>query len=311
MTSATRTTLEQFEQSLNRAGIPFAGENGHRDFGCPLSPGQATATLVDGKVTITCADGCAHQDVGDAIYLREEMLGTTQAPSAIGDPADELTKILGLKTVGLAVVRARTVGRGSAASVDLTLSNGHVLEFETKRDMGNASRLAVEVASATGAAPTIKAPMALRAVALVQALAMHEQTLGADDVAVEWGVSYLQATKSLTLDMEDQAARWEAFSELESLHPIELASSGSISVAEASTVLEDLAGFRYVRCGWFRAHVRREDPSLSPQQVAHRMQRVGWNRRGTTGRIKASRPKFLDSLAWSFYIVNPGWERDQ
>jgi hypothetical protein len=41
------------------------------------------------------------------------------------------------------------------------------------------------------------------------------------------------------------------------------------------------------------------------------MERIGWHRRGQTGRIKATAPGRTGSLAWSFYLVAHGWEDDR
>ncbi|MGI8624512.1 MAG: hypothetical protein ACR2NB_13765, partial [Solirubrobacteraceae bacterium] len=60
---------------------------------------------------------------------------------------------------------------------------------------------------------------------------------------------------------------------------------------------------------WMRSHVRQEDGSVSQIEIAHRLQRVGWTRRGSTGRIKASRPGGTNALGWTFYEVPAGWEQ--
>ena len=63
-----------------------------------------------------------------------------------------------------------------------------------------------------------------------------------------------------------------------------------------------------MRGGWFRSFMRGEDHTISPQQVVDRMLRVGWQRRGVQGRIKASCPNRPQQLAWAFFIVAPDWE---
>jgi hypothetical protein len=109
--------------------------------------------------------------------------------------------------------------------------------------------------------------------------------------------------------MDDQAARWEAFCTLERIDPVSMANREAISVAAASLVLVHTDGTRLVRCGWFRAHAKREDSSVSPEQIALRMQRVGWTRRGAHGRVKATRPGNQGTaLVWTFYSVPKGWE---
>jgi hypothetical protein len=110
--------------------------------------------------------------------------------------------------------------------------------------------------------------------------------------------------------MDDQQERWDAFSELNRRDPVAAARSEGTSVAQACMVLRHLDGTRFVRAGWFRAHVRQEDVTVSPQEIATRMARVGWRRRGDEGWIKATRPGFREVLRWRFYLVPADWEDD-
>lgn len=220
--------------------------------------------------------------------------------------AEQLAALLDLPSVGLTIRGARIVGKGSRASADLYLSNGETIMFESLREIAMPGRLALEIAAYTGATPKLKGPQAVQAVSLLRALAEHQESSSIDDHSIEWGVNYLQSAATHEVDMNDQAARWDAFCTLQRLDP---ASNGHTdSVAKASIVLIDTDGSRLVRCGWFRLHVKGEDNSVSPQEIAHRMKRVGWRRRGSHGRIKATRPGFSGVLGWDFYIVDAGWE---
>lgn len=242
-----------------------------------------------------------------------DELAAMQVPGA-PDPmtaAEQLASLLDLGSVGLAIRRARIVGRGSRASADLYLSDGSEITFESLRDVANPTRLALEIAACTGAMPKLKAPQAIRAVALLRALAEHEATLTMDQLSVEWGTAYLQSATTMAVDLNDQASRWEAFCALERMDPIAQARAATTTVAQASVVLRDAEGVRYVRCGWFRAHVRHDDPGASPQEIAHRMRRVGWQQRGGQGRIKATRPGHTGQLLWTFYTVPPSWEDER
>ncbi len=96
------------------------------------------------------------------------------------------------------------------------------------------------------------------------------------------------------------------FSELNAKNPAGDAREEGVPIVRANVLLVDSNGARLVRCGWFLAYVR-ESTYISPRELAHRMERVGWTRRGTTGRIKASAPKREATLAWSFYIVAGDW----
>ena len=223
--------------------------------------------------------------------------------------AEQLAAMLDLPSVGLAIRGARIVGRGSRASADLYLSDGSEITFETLRDFANPTRLTLEIVACTGARPALKLPQAMAAVALLRVIAEHQETMTTDQLSNEWGTSYLQSVATRAVDMNDQAARWEAFCALERIDPVAMAHREGISVATASLVLVHTDGTRLVRCKWFRAYAKSEDASVSPQEIAHRMQRVGWHRRGTEGKVKATRPGIQGSpLIWSFYSVPKGWE---
>jgi hypothetical protein len=220
----------------------------------------------------------------------------------------ELEEIFGLNGVGRSIQGARIVGQGSRASVDVRLDDGTELGFDSLRDVATPRTLMCELAAGAGATPTIKAPQALRAVALLRALADHEHTLTIDHLSVEWGTNYLQHAPVQDVDMGDQADRWRAFVALRRIDPVAAAQREGMTIAAASVVLRHTDGTRLVRCGWFRSHARAEDSTVSPQEIAHRMRRVGWQQRGTAGRIKATCPGRRDCLTWTFYSIEPGWE---
>ena len=50
------------------------------------------------------------------------------------------------------------------------------------------------------------------------------------------------------------------------------------------------------------------DLPREPEELARDMERVGWQRSGESGRIKASAPGRSRALGWSFYLVRAGWE---
>jgi hypothetical protein len=99
-----------------------------------------------------------------------------------------------------------------------------------------------------------------------------------------------------------------AFSELERRDPVASAREERTTVAKASLVLRHHDGTRFVRAGWFRAHVRHEDVTVSPHEIAQRMERVGWERRGQEGKIKAPRPDLPGAVIFRFYTVAASWE---
>jgi hypothetical protein len=240
-----------------------------------------------------------------------DALHAAQRPCGGKDPEGALLQLgalLDLPSVGLAVRGARVVGRGSSASADIYLSDDTMVTFETLRDVANASRLSVEMAACTGATPRLKAPQAVQAVALIRAIAEHHATFTADEIAVDWGADYLQAAEILDVEMTDQHTRWRAFSRLAAVQPAVRAAATGCRLSAATVVLRHTDGTRYVRCGWFREAVRAQDANISPQQLAQRMERIGWSRRGGHGRIKASRPGGSGQLGWNFYVVSAEWE---
>lgn len=224
------------------------------------------------------------------------------------EAAKQLAALLDLQSVGLSIMGARMIGRGGGASADLILSDRSTITFEAVRDVANPGRLSTEVAACTGATPMLKREQALRAVALLRTIAMHQATFTADDIARDWGTDYLQAVEILDVDMDAQDQRWAAFSRLTTLEPGTRFRESGGHRAAATVALRDTQGNRYVRCGWFRECVRAQDSSASPQQLAIRMERVGWQKRGSSGRIKATRPGLRGQLGWTFFVVPPGWE---
>jgi len=234
--------------------------------------------------------------------------GDQPAPPA--DPmlaTEQLEVLLGLPSVGISIRGANMWGSGSRASVEMTLSNGEVMTFDALRDMANMGMLAAELVACTGATPKLTKAASLRAVALMRSIGHQHRTMSDNDVAIEWGTSYLQAAEVLECDMENQADRWAAFSRLGEIDPWARAREYGIGVAKAGVVLRHTDGTRLVRSSWFVGHVKHQDAAASQRDIATRMARVGWQRRGSEGRVKATRPSFPGQLNWAFLFVPPGW----
>jgi hypothetical protein len=104
------------------------------------------------------------------------------------DAAEQLTALLDLDSVGLAVRGAIIYGRGATASVDLHLSDDMKIAFESFRDVGTASRLALELAATCGATPNLNNQQVLRAIALIRALGEHRAQVTDDERVVAWGI---------------------------------------------------------------------------------------------------------------------------
>lgn len=232
-------------------------------------------------------------------------------PSAPLDPitaAEELGVLLALPSVEVEIRGAQMFGSGSRAALEIKLSNGEVMTFDQLKDMANLANLSAELVACSGATPKLTKQSALTAVALTRRLAEHYETDTDNDLAVEWGVSFMQAAQHEDFDLDDQADRWRAFSLLERNSPWEVARHNAVSVASASIVLRHTNGMRLVRSHWFGSHVKQHDSSIGEREVPKRMARVGWIRRGREGRVKATRPDLPGQLNWSFYFVPAGWE---
>lgn len=248
-----------------------------------------------------------------------EVEALAAAGSGEPDPisvAEQLGAILDLESAGWRVSGARIVGKGGSASGDLYLIDGagrrESIFFERLRDVAKASALRAELAATLGHAPKLSGDQAFATLAALRKLAEIQLSFDADEIARGWGADYLQIAPAIDVDMSDQRERWGAFEMLDGVDPVSLRASGEQpSIAAAAPVLRDHDGTRYVRAGWFRSHVRAEE-SISSTEVANRMQRVGWERRGRTGRVKATRPDLAGQpLAWSFYTVPEGWEASE
>lgn len=227
--------------------------------------------------------------------------------------AEQLGAILDLESAGWRVAGGRIVGKGGSASGDLYLIDGRgareTIYFERIRDVAKASALRAELAATIGHAPKLSGDQAFAVLALLRKLSEVQLAFDGDEIARAWGIDYLQAAPSIDVDMASQRERWGAFEMLRDVDPVALRNTGEQpSIAAASPVLRDADGTRYVRTGWFRSHVRAEE-SVSATEVANRMKRVGWEHRGQSGRVKATRPDFDDALVWTFYSVPAGWEQ--
>lgn len=245
----------------------------------------------------------------------EDLAATDGLPPDAISAAEQIDAICDLETYGWKTIGGRFVGKGGSATGDWYLRHGSGAEesiyFERVRDMAKPGVLRAELAAAIGATPKLTGDQALQVLASFRALAEVERAFDADEIARGWGVDYLQIAPVLDLDVSDQKQRWGAFQSLEGVDPVALRMSGEVSsVAAGGPVLRHEDGRRYVRTGWFRGHVRAEE-SCSSTEVATRMMRVGWERRGASGRIKASHPDFDRVLAWAFYEVPAGWEQSE
>lgn len=237
-----------------------------------------------------------------------DQLTATQAQPDAMTAALQLAALLDLESVGLEIRGARVVGKGSRASCDVYLSDGSTMTFERMSDVCKAPVLAAEVVACTGALPKLKTPDALNAARLIRLVAEHHESATADDIAFEWGASFLREATTLDVDLGDQGERWAAFSRLSDTKPWSQLHLAGGSIAEHCIVLRHLTGERLVRCSWFAGYVKAREAVAGAPEIAQRMARVGWQRRGGRGRVKATHPSRPDTLAFAFHIAPNGWE---
>jgi hypothetical protein len=222
---------------------------------------------------------------------------------------DELTRLLGLEAIGVKITGATLFGRGSLAVAHLQLSDRSKVVLDPLGRFASPAKLTVELALQAGASPSLKMPQVTRAMVLLHKLAEHQDTLNADDRATDWGISFLQAAQVAPVRMSDQADRWRAFEHLDRIDPVSNARADSTSIAIASVVIVDQdSAARYVRASWFAAYVRQQAGPGAADEASRAMRRVGWEKPGTEGRVKATAPGRGATLQWAFYRVPAGWE---
>lgn len=234
------------------------------------------------------------------------------------DPRDTLTALLELGAAGMTVTGADVFGRGPKASVDLNLKAAAgttaTIQFERFSDIGQGSKLTAYLVTCTGVAKSFSNQQAAMVAACVFQIAQHHESLTEDESARDWGLEYLRLAVTQELDLDDQADRWRAFCALAAVNPARDAGEdrSSAALAANSLVLCDRrTSIMLVRAGWYQQYVRREAGGLySPGQLSVVMQRVGWQRPGTEGRVHAREPGGHGQRTWAFYRVPADWGRE-
>ena len=173
--------------------------------------------------------------------------------------------------------------------------------------MTKPAALRSELVATTGSTAKITADQAVQAVAHVRKVAARTLAVTEDGTALDWAHSYLGTATTLDVGMSDMRERFAAFEHLERNSPWDRARAETISIAAAGIVLRDIDGTRYVRCGWFASFVRQQDATAGQAALAVRMARIGWERRGSAGNVKATSSVSGRQLVWSFYVVGPDW----
>ena len=248
--------------------------------------------------------------------LREMLAGSRDNGKADESSAlcAWLTDALGLDVAGLKVTGAEVFGRGPKASVDVHLSDGARLTFDRFSDIPKPTMLVAYLVTQTGVPVAVNGAEAGQIAAAIFQLAQHHTEASEDEAAREWGCEYLRIAAQLAVDLSDQADRWRAFATLARDNPARDAGEdrSAYTFAQMSTVLVDCGGgSRLVRTSWFQHYVKREVGGLySPAALAVQMQRVGWQRPNSEGRVKATCPTDGKCLGWSFYRIPQEWPED-
>jgi hypothetical protein len=241
----------------------------------------------------------------------EQMAAGVNGDATPEEMREQLTRLLGLEQIGRIVIGAEIFGRGVTASVDVHLSGDQKVTFERFGDIGKGPVLTAHLMASLGIAQSLTAKQAVLAGSLIFRLARHHGEENADAIAREWGLEFLRLAPIGEVDLEDQASRWRAFSHLAQISPQRDAGEdrSAHSLACKCVVLEATNGVRLLRSGWFLAYVKREAGTVDPGVLATRMERVGWQRPGSEGWIKATSPSTPpQTLRWRFYTVPEGWE---
>ena len=255
------------------------------------------------------------QDVASLVEARRAKSKSETPPyiAANAEPAealDAITNLLALPHVGVRATGAVVHGEGARASADVALSNGAVLTIDSVEDMKPAT-LARRVAMVTGARPALGGAEMLALASYLRRAGEHVRTVTEDDTARDLGVEYLRRAQMLPVAMSDRAQRWQAFTELTAHDPWRSYHARGAHLIDGQVVLLDAdTGARFIRTGWFTAVARQHDPRAgNDAAILARMLRVGWERRATSGRIKASHPEDpTRALGWAFVIASGGWE---
>lgn len=246
----------------------------------------------------------------DRAFKRAQQNGTILDETA-EEMRAQLANILALEEIDRVVLDVQIFGRGPTASVDVQLSGDLKLTFDRFGDITKPPALTSHLAS-IGVAKTFKGGEAALAGALVSRLAKHHESESEESIAREWGSEFLRLAPTQDVDLGDQADRWRAFASIESRNPAKDAGDdrSAYTYAQACVVLVDkTSGTRLIRCGWLLGYVKREAGSIySPERLGTLMDRVGWQRSGRDGRVKATSPTLPRTLNWRFYSVPKGWE---
>jgi hypothetical protein len=245
-----------------------------------------------------------------------EELAAVQAATRNGKPGpstalEQLRILWALEDVSVQVRRARIFGRGSRAPVEVDLSNEETMTFDSIRDMARPANLLAELVACTGAMPKLNQQQALRSVSLVRALAERAQTMTENEIAIDWGATYLQAAETLDVDLNNQGDRWAVVR----AHPPARPAGPGARARDGPRRRRD----RSSPHGWQPPRPRRLVLPVRPHD--RRQHRADAGRAHGPRRLDSSRQDGADQSnpargvseprGWNFWVVPAGWENDR
>lgn len=209
----------------------------------------------------------------------------------------DLEALIGLK-VERTIRRVQVHGKGGKAYVRIDLDNRDYIEFDPLGSFSTPQKMNYEL-SAQGCKPALKAGDPQTVARLIHTLGQHYEANQHRDRAWELGAQYLQEAVTVDVDMSAQGSRWQAFAYLDT----------KLARAARNAVLVDSkTGNRYVRTQWLVEYLRRKSDIGDALKLKAQLERTGWKRSGSEGRIKATEPGFpTHQLQWAFLIVPPQW----
>lgn len=210
-----------------------------------------------------------------------------------------LGELFDLRRVGRSVDRVQVHGRGGKAFVRIDLDNGERLEFDPFGSYSTAAKMNFEVSAQAGSKPSLKAADVQEVATLIFGLGEHYEAIETADRAWELGAEYLRAAVTCDVDMSEQASRWQAFGHLE---------RPDVKARRDVVLVDSKTGGRYVRTQWLVEYLRGKCDTGEAGEMKKQLERLGWRKSGSEGRIKATPPTVGRPLQWAFLIVPEGWE---
>ena len=211
---------------------------------------------------------------------------------------ERLAELFDLGSISRQITRVRVHGRGGKAHVRVDLDNGEWIELDPLGSYSSPAKMNFEIAAQVGSRPSLKAPEVQEVVTLIFSLGEHYEAVELADRAWELGAEYLRGAVLCDVHMGDQGSRWEAFCHLDRAD------------RRDTVVLHDLdTGSRYVRTQWFAEYLRSRSDVGEATRMRAELERHGWKKAATEGRIKATDPSFPRTLQWAFLIVPKDWEQ--